>query len=459
VIGRHYSPNEFGVNKHNDTLNKIHKESEKIKNGEHLNGLKKQLIAKTKLATKLAEELEHAKAEYRKKVAEVESLVAGSMSADAKLQIESVRALLEEEERIVLRKESWPGEIMDNYELKSVALRWPYADKKDWYMRYERGNSEHSLARLSRELSGDTSRPNLKGFESKVPKKSFEEYKEYINDVFLANANAGKPEQDDVVEKIKAVYEKTCQKKVDYYNSQEAKQNTEAKRLRNQADEWRTTGKCPHCGGKMGFLGKCKICKESSAAPVKFEIPAVIPDDIPYGIINFGGFEWQVLDIQESKALLLCKVVVDLKSYADKTGRLGRGHEWDHADWLNDTFKSKFKDWEKAMVSDEISLFHFKEVARYFGKSRQIEKISGHFTWISNRKIDDEFNYRRIACTKSGDACDWWLATSGLDTSSRIPSPTYVDKNGEIIMVMEVDNQKRGIRPAMWINLNNIDRQ
>ena len=55
---------------------------------------------------------------------------------------------------------------------------------------------------------------------------------------------------------------------------------------------------------------------------------------------------------------------------------------------------------------------------------------------------------------KGIDPCYWWLRSRGHNHNFDI-DPTYVDESGTIRDVMPWDNDdKKGVRPALWINLN-----
>lgn len=189
--------------------------------------------------------------------------------------------------------------------------------------------------------------------------------------------------------------------------------------------------------------------------------------------IKFGKFrqngtedrpiEWQVLEANEGKILVLSRYAIYARSYNDEDDC-----RWENSairKWLNTKFYTQaFSDEEKSMIltetvtaeynpeydtdpgndtKDKLFLLSISEVDKYL-KSYKDRKCTPTSYALSAQK------------TLSMDAgyCYWWLRTPG---SARFnPSAVEVNPNGMIIKqgayVGFIDTA--AIRPAMWIDVN-----
>ena len=184
--------------------------------------------------------------------------------------------------------------------------------------------------------------------------------------------------------------------------------------------------------------------------------------------INFGEYNWRVLKLESSKALIITENIIEQRWYHEKFENV----TW--ADcvlrtYLNREFYNVFEQHEKGKILevackntdnpwfgteggqdtvDRIFLLSLEEVSEYFGDSRSRLHNKGKQTW----SIDDQHNSKRQA--KYGDEFRWW----------RLRSPGYygrtaasVNKNGAIYVrgngVYGRPKDSGGIRPALWIKL------
>ena len=181
-------------------------------------------------------------------------------------------------------------------------------------------------------------------------------------------------------------------------------------------------------------------------------------------MIRFGDYSWQVLDIQNNRALVLCETVVELRQYNRKFIDV----TWETStlrQYLNDVFYNKFSDDEKSRIAeariqrnknpwfntkegsatnDKVFLLSLGEVVKYFGDSG----------WLSNRppdarRIDDEFNSVRVARDADGSESWWWLRSPGFYGLNA----AYVNIGGWIYVDGNNVNLYGGVRPAMWLEL------
>ena len=175
---------------------------------------------------------------------------------------------------------------------------------------------------------------------------------------------------------------------------------------------------------------------------------------------NYGGeaIEWQVLDVQENRALLLSKYGLDAKpyntEYADITWERCSMRKWLNEEFLNAAFSAE----ERSKIirvkisnpdnttrkteggndtDDQVFLLSIDEAEKYFatGDARKTEptahaKSSG--VW-----------------TNDSGYCWWWLRSPGLyqNSAASVRSGGDVDGNGY------VDSDDRAVRPAFWLNL------
>jgi len=180
-------------------------------------------------------------------------------------------------------------------------------------------------------------------------------------------------------------------------------------------------------------------------------------------IIEFGGFDWRVLDVQDGKALILSEYILFTKAYHSSNQEI----TWEQCDlreYLNGEFyDNTFSAEEKAYIiesaivnnddewydtdggsdtTDNVFLLSTEEVVEYFGDS-------GQFTDRPDDKIDDEYNEARRAFTKNGEMQWWWLRSPGgkNNEAAIIAGFGMVGLTG-----FYVGRDTGGVRPAFWLN-------
>ena len=177
------------------------------------------------------------------------------------------------------------------------------------------------------------------------------------------------------------------------------------------------------------------------------------------GVIEFGGFDWRVLDMQDGKALILSEHTVAFMPYHIFMGPMRTSWEESGVNqFLNREFYRRFAGYERVRIAEtliatdggytagKLFLLSIEEVLTYFGGDA-CGQMSGVFPPLF---IDDEYNAARAAFKAFGTASSWWLRS--LNESSRyapwVMTDGIIAVQGELIVF-----NSRGVRPAMWIYL------
>ena len=143
------------------------------------------------------------------------------------------------------------------------------------------------------------------------------------------------------------------------------------------------------------------------------------PQSVSVGeVIQFAGYGWRVLAIQDDKALILSEKILAARQYhsnrnIDVTWENSDIRGWLNGDFCNETFTEK----ERIQIA-ELTLLSIDEVERYL--------INGTSTsW-------------------------WWTRSqgSGGNRAALVRANGSIDSAGN-----HVDNNNGGIRPAMWLYL------
>ena len=194
-------------------------------------------------------------------------------------------------------------------------------------------------------------------------------------------------------------------------------------------------------------------------------------------IMQFGGYDWRVLDVHGEKILILTDKVIMTRSfhsnYSDVTWETSALREYLNGWFYENEFTSEEKGqilktevinrnftWTSASggnnTQDRIFLLSLGEVLQYFGRDEKND--------INNSQgmHQDRFNYRRVAvCVNdSSRNVDWILRTPGKDGSRVMgiwggePGGRISDTGGRIDREFFVVTGGDGIRPALWFNPN-----
>jgi len=217
---------------------------------------------------------------------------------------------------------------------------------------------------------------------------------------------------------------------------------------KNCKSEWKTDQRissCPFCGQSLADENDGKHKPLGNAKD-----------------IQFGGYNWHVLDVQENRALLLAKDIIEPHPYnTDKiditweTCTLRR--------YLNGDFINRFSEQEQMRIlrtrntntsnlwfgtnggnstTDRVFLLSIEEVVKYFGDSGQLRNKNPNDDYL----IDDPFNRERVAYYGNGTAW-WWLRSPGY-------SGVYaavIRQEGYLLLGGHDVNVNGGVRPALWL--------
>jgi len=195
-------------------------------------------------------------------------------------------------------------------------------------------------------------------------------------------------------------------------------------------------------------------------------------------IVHFAGKDWIVLDIRGNKALLLSKMILELRAFhSSPFGDLSFfditwGDSTLH-DYLNGEKNYRGRGWYDSLSSqdksqivetrvesndnpwfgtsggrsstDKIFLLSIEEVVEYFGDSGQlIDKNPNEQFWMN-----DEYNEKRVAYDKEGVACKWWLRSPGYNRGLA----ASVGFGGKLSVGGHNFDFEFGVRPALWFRI------
>lgn len=195
-------------------------------------------------------------------------------------------------------------------------------------------------------------------------------------------------------------------------------------------------------------------------------------------IIEFGGYNWRILDIQNGAALIITEEIIDQRSYHNFYKEITWA-ECSLRSYLNGEFYDRFSPEEKSRIipvlnknldnqwhgakggedtEDRIFLLSIEEVCTYFGDSRLklYNRGKNQRYWLERK---DENNINRIAMLRgaNGSWWWWWLRSPGRYNVRA----AYIHGDGNI--GMQGNNVKKGnasdgrctggVRPALWLKL------
>ena len=206
---------------------------------------------------------------------------------------------------------------------------------------------------------------------------------------------------------------------------------------------------CPMCGRVGNTEQYCPRCGSSREQDEVTNDP-VVPADASlqigqaYIMGSYRGYEitWRVLDVENNRALLISENVLEAKEF-DKVEN-GAKNTWFNSalnTWLNGEFyNTAFSNSEKSRViagqnSERVFLLSVSEATRYSSSL-----ISYPMSYLAGQ----------VGTGEKGSAW-YWLRDGGIDRSRTC----FVKSTGEISINGELcTNQRGGVRPAVWIELN-----
>jgi hypothetical protein len=139
-------------------------------------------------------------------------------------------------------------------------------------------------------------------------------------------------------------------------------------------------------------------------------------------VIQFGGYDWRVLDVQDGRALILSDRAVILQQYHSDRNEIVTWENSDIRAWLNGDF------YNETFSANEMNRISETQDRIFLLNTLQVER------------------YRANINTTSW----WWTRSPGNGTNRT----ALVRANGSIDYAgNHVDNRNGGIRPALWLIL------
>jgi hypothetical protein len=203
-------------------------------------------------------------------------------------------------------------------------------------------------------------------------------------------------------------------------------------------------------------------------------------------IIQFGGYDWRVLDVRDGKALIITDKVIESRPYNDEwyitwadcdlreylNGSFYNSFNATNKNWISETRNvNKDNQWHGtsggADTTDNIFLLSLEEVVKYFGDSGQLANGDPNNDWF----IDDQYNSARVAYTAkrvrivytakgypdylitrpAGTAWGWWLRSPGGWGYGYAACVSHIGR--VFVDGCRVDHSDNGLRPALRLNL------
>ncbi|MDR0197803.1 MAG: DUF6273 domain-containing protein [Oscillospiraceae bacterium] len=163
-------------------------------------------------------------------------------------------------------------------------------------------------------------------------------------------------------------------------------------------------------------------------------------------IIQFGGYDWRVLDKKDGKALIITDKVIDDRAYNEKQEVV----TWETCDlraYLNGEFYNSFGKADKARVAETQVINNDNPAYGTPGGNDTTDKIFLLSIDEANEYFSDD--NARVAYNSEGNASGWWLRSPG----SLSIYAANVFLNGSVNVLGNHVFVNGGVRPALWLNL------
>ena len=251
---------------------------------------------------------------------------------------------------------------------------------------------------------------------------------------------------------------------------------------------------CPYCNTEVP--ANREICPNNDCyRPLK---PIPIP---PNGKVQFGGYDWYVLEKQDGKMLLLTEKIIGRRAYHNRVENI----TWETCDmrkYLNGEFYNSFNETDRKRIvevmndnpanpwygtsggnptTDKIFLLSIADVMKYFGDTGQCENRPKEepCDWCNDEYwpwLGDEYNINRRAVDDTGMVMSWRLRSPGANGrcvafvmgncwdewehggigmagggGELTPEKLFVFDNTDTLTMSDNDNNINGVRPALWL--------
>ncbi|MDR0222663.1 MAG: leucine-rich repeat domain-containing protein [Oscillospiraceae bacterium] len=163
-------------------------------------------------------------------------------------------------------------------------------------------------------------------------------------------------------------------------------------------------------------------------------------------IINFGGYDWLVLEKKDGRALILSLYVLEYKAYNDEYTDV----TWETCTlrtYLNFNFYNSFGADDKAKIAETRVINNDNPNYGTSGGNDTTDKIFLLSIDEANEYFSD--GNARVAYNSKGNASDWWLRSPGINSYYA----AYVYDDGLVYVDGIRVYYSYGVRPALWLNL------
>ena len=162
--------------------------------------------------------------------------------------------------------------------------------------------------------------------------------------------------------------------------------------------------------------------------------------------LQFGGYDWKILDIKDGKALVISENTVSTRGYHTSSDDI----TWEHCEmreYLNGEFlDSIFSAAEKARIAETVIVNSDNGSAT--GGNTTTDKVFLLSIDEANQYFGDDT--ARVAYTANGVAAGWWLRSPGRSSSYA----SLVDYTGGIdVQGGGVAISHGSVRPALWLTI------
>jgi hypothetical protein len=175
------------------------------------------------------------------------------------------------------------------------------------------------------------------------------------------------------------------------------------------------------------------------------------------GLIQFGEYEWRILDEQDGKMLIISERGFGLMPYHDD-GTRGSDITWEHSNiraYLNGEFYDNFDSADQNRIIETTVINDDNPGYGTDGGNDTIDKI--FLLSIDESELYFEDDRSRVLNARNHAAADWWwLRTPGVFSSTA----SVVDHRGSITHNVTGTggglyvNVNSVVRPAMWITIS-----
>jgi len=179
-------------------------------------------------------------------------------------------------------------------------------------------------------------------------------------------------------------------------------------------------------------------------------------DTIIGDVIEFAGFEWRILDVQDGNTFIISENIF-INSFFNATNENLSWEESHVRQYLNDEFYNSLSESDRNRIVETLltnRLHTFEEDERQYD-SETLDRIFLLSSDEVNEFMSGHNSVRRVWHIETGSLENWWLRTvtpTMLDGRQQV---LRVNGNGSTVTsnVNGPGSDNVGVRPAMWIRL------